>query len=303
MTSLYWLKPELCCGPDNPDKTFYLIRMKVNGLGLASLITHILRVREMMRQLRPDVIPVVDLGVSGDQNQFAGTSGEDVWSMFLEPLSGTSLQEVYNSRHVILDQSANLKMNPYMAEFYFSSRWTQVHFGDALRYREDVRRHTASVLQNIFPPDARRILAVVVRGTDYTASGVSRLFPRCQSTEQTLQKAVRYVRENGFDHVYLCTEDQASLEMFQNSELQDRLFYVDQKRVDYRKEENRDRMLCDIYKKDPSGSRARSLDYIAVLEGLTRCRALLANVTCGAVSYALGRGTDYEFVDVPKTRR
>ena len=37
-----------------------------------------------------------------------------------------------------------------------------------------------------------------------------------------------------------------------------------------------------------------------MLEGLTRCQALLANVTCGAVTYALGRGTDYEFADVGK---
>ena len=40
------------------------------------------------------------------------------------------------------------------------------------------------------------------------------------------------------------------------------------------------------------------LYYIAVLEGLARCDALLANVTCGAVTYALGRGRDYEFADV-----
>ena len=40
--------------------------------------------------------------------------------------------------------------------------------------------------------------------------------------------------------------------------------------------------------------------YIVTLEGLTRCDALLANVTCGAVTYALGRGSGYEFVDVRK---
>lgn len=36
------------------------------------------------------------------------------------------------------------------------------------------------------------------------------------------------------------------------------------------------------------------------LEGLTRCDALLANVTCGAITYATGRKRDYEFVDVKK---
>lgn len=49
---------------------------------------------------------------------------------------------------------------------------------------------------------------------------------------------------------------------------------------------------------DRTAPYTRTLDYIAVLEGLARCDALLANVTCGAVTYALGRGRDYEFTDV-----
>ena len=43
---------------------------------------------------------------------------------------------------------------------------------------------------------------------------------------------------------------------------------------------------------DRTAPYTRTLDYIAVLEGLARCDALLANVTCGAVTYALGRGRD-----------
>ena len=34
--------------------------------------------------------------------------------------------------------------------------------------------------------------------------------------------------------------------------------------------------------------------FLKILDG----NALLANVTCGAVTYALGRGRDYEFIDV-----
>ena len=33
----------------------------------------------MIQSLRPNFIPVVDQGISGDSNQFAGNSGEDVW--------------------------------------------------------------------------------------------------------------------------------------------------------------------------------------------------------------------------------
>ena len=79
----------------------------------------------------------------------------------------------------------------------------------------------------------------------------------------------------------------------------DRLICIPQERVDYQKEENRDQTLMEIYERTHSDPYVRTLNYIAVLEGLTLCRALLANVACGAVTYALARDTDYEFVDVP----
>ena len=107
-----------------------------------------------------------------------------------------------------------------------------------------------------------------------------------------------YAQDKNFDYVYLATEDKAVLELFLGSELKDRLLYVSQDRIDYNKEENKNLLLLEIFGRERSDPYTRTLDYIAVLEGLVRCDALLANVTCGAVTYALGRKQDYEFTDV-----
>jgi len=270
--------------------------------GLTALIANVIGTKQMIRHIRPDFIPVVDLGVAGDPNQFAGTSGEDVWSMFFEQLSDHSLKEVYNSQHVILDQNSNLNMNPYMTEFVFSNQRAELKYGSDLQYNEAVNRHTDAVLAKVFPQDANRVLAVIVRGSDYLAPKVEKYVPHGITAEETLEKTIRYVREKQFDYVYLCTEDQSYLELFQMSELRDRLIYVDQERVDYQKEENNGKLLLEIYGQEKSNPYPRTLNYIAVLEGLTKCQALVANVPCGAVTYALGRGTDYEFVDVSKIR-
>lgn len=302
MTSLYWIKREFYYGPLNPDRTFYLIKQPVKENGLTALIANVIGTKQMIRHIRPDFIPVVDLGVAGDPNQFAGTSGEDVWSMFYEQLSDHSLKEVYNSQHVILDQNSNLNMNPYMTEFVFSNQRAELKYGSDLQYNEAVARHTDAVLAKVFPPDAKRVLAVIVRGSDYLAPKVAKYVPHGITAEETLEKAVRYVREKQFDYVYLCTEDQSYLTLFRNSALRDRLIYVDQERIDYQKEENNGKLLLEIYGREKSNPYTRTLNYIAVLEGLTKCRALLANVPCGAVTYALGRGTDYEFIDVSKIR-
>ena len=300
MTSLYWIKREFYYGPLNPGKVFYLIKQPVKENGLTALINNIVGTKQMIRAIRPDFIPVVDLGVANDPNQFAGTSGEDVWAMFFEQISDYDLAEVYNSQHVILDQNSNLNLNPYMTEFTFSNKRAELKYGDDLKYNEAVRAHTDATLAEVFPADAERVLAVVVRGTDYVIPRTAKYVPLGITAEETLEKAIEHVKEGNFDHVYLCTEDESYLELFRNSELADKLIYVDQDRVDYRKEENDNKLLLEVFGRDRSDPYKRTMDYIAVLEGLTRCQALLANVTCGAVTYALGRGTEYEFVDVGK---
>ena len=300
MTSLYWVKREFYYGPLNPDKVFYLIKQPVKENGLTALIANVVGTKQMIRAIRPDFIPVVDLGVVNDPNQFAGTSGEDVWSMFFDQISEYDLKEVYNSQHVILDQNSNLNLNPYMTEFVFSNKRAELSYGDDFRYNEAVRAHIEETLAKVFPADAKRVLGVIVRGTDYNAQRVSKYVPHGLTAEATLAKAIDYVREGNFDHVYLCTEDQSYLDLFRESELADKLIYVDQSRIDYQQEENQEKLLIEIFGREQSNPYTRTLDYIAVLEGLTRCQALLANVACGAVTYALGRGTNYEFADVGK---
>ena len=300
MTSLYWVKREFYYGPLNPDKVFYLIKQPVKENGLTALIANVVGTKQMIRAIRPDFIPVVDLGVANDPNQFAGTSGEDVWAMFFDQISDYDLKEVYNSQHVILDQNSNLNLNPYMTEFVFSNKRAELQYGDDFRYNEAVRAHVEGTLAKVFPADAKRVLGVIVRGTDYNAQRVSKYVPHGLTAEATLAKAIDYVQEGNFDHVYLCTEDQSYLDLFRASELADKLIYVDQNRIDYQQEDNQEKLLIEIFGRERSNPYTRTLDYIAVLEGLTRCQALLANVTCGAVTYAMGRGTNYEFADVGK---
>ena len=301
MTSLYWIKREFYYGPENPDKTFYLIKQPVKENGLTALINNVVGVKQMIRALRPDYIPVVDLGIANDPNQFQGTSGEDVWGMFFEQISPYSLQEVYNSQHVILDQNSNLNLNPYMTEFTFSNQRAELFYGSDFQFKPEIMEHTQKELDRIFPSEKKRILGVVVRGSDYLIPRTAKHVPHGISAEETLEKAVRYVSEKGYDLVYLATEDQSIFELFTNSVLKDKLIYARQNRLDYRKEEYQNKLLLEVFGEDQSDNPfKRTMDYIVTLEGLTRCDALLANVTCGAITYATGRKRDYEFVEVKK---
>lgn len=89
---------------------------------------------------------------------------------------------------------------------------------------------------------------------------------------------------------YLATEEQSIFELFADSVLKDKLIYTKQNRLDYRKEEYQNKLLLEVFGEDQSDDPyKRTMDYIVTLEGLTRCDAHLANVTCGAVTYATGR--------------
>ena len=302
MTSMYWLKREFYYGPRNPDKTFYLIKQPVKENGITALVSNVMGIIGMLRSKRPDFIPVVDLGVANDQNQFTGMSGEDVWGMFFKQVSPYSLEEVYDSQHVILDQNSNLNLNPYLTEFTFSNQRAELKYGSELQYRDEVQDYISQTLASVFPAEKKRILAVVARGSDYLAPSVQKYVPHGITAEETLEKAIEYVRDKQFDYVFLATEDQAYLDLFLRSELKDRLLYVRQDRVDYTREENHNKLLIDIYGQEKKDPYKRTLDYICVLEAVAGCDALLANVSCGVVTYALGRNQMYEFVDVNKIR-
>ena len=302
MTSLYWLKREFSYGELNPDKTFYLIKQPVKENGLTALVSNVIGIKQMIRKKNPQLIPVVDLGVANDPNQFMGTSGEDPWSVYFKQLSDYSLEEVYNSKHVILDQNSNLNMNPYLTEFVFSNARAELKYGDDLQLNDKTREAVDRILNEIFPKEKKHILAVVARGSDYLAQKTANYVPHGISVEELLEKTIHTVKENSFDLVFLATEDKKHFDLFNNSELKDKLIYVNQERIDYQKQENNEKLLLEIFAQDNSDPYPRTIRYLAVLEGLIRCDALMANVTCGAVTYSLGRKDDFEFVDVAKIR-
>ncbi len=300
LTGIYWLKREFTYGYRNPNKTFYLIKQPVKENGITALVSNVIGTSRYHKEVRPDYIPVVDLALSDDKNQFAGTSGEDVWSMFFKPTSPYSLEEVYDSEHVILDQTANVNVNPYFTEFIFTNARAEVKYRGVLEFRDEVKEFIDKTLAEIRPTDGGRVLAVVARGTDYTSPSLAPFLPKGISTDELLAKAQRLVEEKGFSHVYLATEDANIFKQFMESDLADKLFYVDQQRVDYTLEKNYDKLLMNIYEQEGDDPYMRTLTYLADLEGVVRCNALVANVSCGAVTYSLGWEPDYEFVDVPK---
>lgn len=71
MTSLFW-KKQIRYGDKNPDKKFMLIRFPLYSSGLGDMIRFCMTKVAMAEYRNLDYIPVIDLSVPDDGNQFSG---------------------------------------------------------------------------------------------------------------------------------------------------------------------------------------------------------------------------------------
>ena len=297
LTSLYWLKRKFSYGPLNPQKTFYLIKQPVKENGFTNIAANVIGMVQMLKKSHPEIVPVVDLGINKDMNQFTYGNGEDVWRMFFKDISDVSLEEVYNSQNVILDQNSNINFNPYLTEFVLGGQQSTVRYKGILEYQDEVKEYVDNKLKDVFP-EGKRVLGVIARGTDYFTERTKKYVPKAISNEELLEKVKAHMANDNFDYLFLATEDLSVLKMYEESELKDKLIYLEQDRVDYQAEENNGKVLIEIFAVERKDPYLRTLNYISVLEALKRCNALCANTRCGALNYVLGFEPEYEFVDV-----
>jgi hypothetical protein len=86
-----------------------------------------------------------------------------------------------------------------------------------------------------------------------------------------------------------------------NSDLKDKIFYVEQERITYDPNDTSKRFLADIYKeKKERDGYAENLRYLSIIYILSRSSALLSTTLCGAAKMAWGFSENgFDHMDVP----
>ncbi len=295
MVSLFWKTKKISFGDLHPEKTFYLIRNPITFEGFVDVVRYSLFRISMLKKKRGNIIPVMDLGEWGDGNQFT-REGENIWTMFFEQSVNIPLEEVYQSRNVIVSNMAQFALNPYLEEEIVFADW-KVLMDGVLRFKPEVLSFLKENQQKIFEKAAgKRVLGVVGRGSDYTSSQVDGIVRKPLTPEAFLENIIRIAAEKNFEYVFLATEETRILNLFLNSELSGRVLSVPQKRIDYEDERYRDKLLSDIYAEMERDGYQDTLDYLLVLYCLSRCDALVATTNCGAYSFPVGMNAGkYEF--------
>ena len=87
-----------------------------NSSEQGSILRYVLNKLEIIKNTGREFYPVVDLGIYGEINQFSDGDGANAWDMFFEPVSEFSVEDVYNSKNVLLAYDGMKTKNPYLYE-------------------------------------------------------------------------------------------------------------------------------------------------------------------------------------------
>lgn len=281
-------------GTLNEDKVFYVIRDPKGEHGLFALYNFVMFHLKIAEQ--KNAIPVVDVQhypLEGliDDNRIGY---ENAWEYFFEQVCSYSLDEVYNSRNVI------------MAAGIDSASLSEVYDEDALREKRELSRRYIHIKKEIldicnakyqeFGMKNRRILGVICRGTDFVAvrpQGHS-IVPTAENTIEIIDKKEREWGE--FDAIFLATEDTgifAGMRKYYGDKL---LFY--QK---IRLEDTGGEFLCKkieeiaLQRRDKSFKRNLMTEYLISIWLLSRCNSLIAPVIGSTLgTLCIGEGFEHK---------
>ncbi len=272
MTSLFWKSNITTLGNLNPDKKILLIKYPIETDGLGCVISATTDIMKMAAD--KDLIPVVDLSIPEQCNQFTLGKPENMWEYYFKQMSDIGVEEAYHSQNVILWNNVFDKFNPYLQETVTFKKSYSIK--ECLCLSQKTYDYCEQQWNKIIPK-GEKVLGVIARGTDY------RTICNFQGNENIFVKKVlekMYLWD--CKYIFLATEDQTILEKFQQTELREHLLYQEQKRYNYQKSENQYCLLGNIKNRENEDGYLEGLKYFSVLYILSKCQSFITNVKCGA---------------------
>lgn len=225
-----------------------------------------------------DMIPVIDMKNLKNQYLPEKLLGKhNAWDDFFEPVSEYDLEEAYESENVIL--------SGIDTHIYGRMR------ADCTVYKKNISNQINETYKTLFPRNGK-ILGVVYRGTDY-----NRAYRHKASGD--LDKFIIYIRKYisriKYDYIFLATEVEEATGRFKE-EFGDKVFWVEQER--YKSSERR--WLYLIHFNRENDELKRGMEYITVLDLLSKCGAIVGPNTGTVRAAIVLNNREYEYVNILK---
>lgn len=278
-------------GDDNPDKTFYVIGVNHTSAGLFAIVKSISC--HVIYAIQKGYIPVIDMQNFRSQLN-DGVKQSNAWEAYYKQPCNYGLGDIKHSKNIVVSSSlpypdgveigfdTTLDKNSY--DKYHDLFKQYIVPNVAVATYADMKY--ASVIA-----DKKQVLGVLCRGTDYTENK-----PVGHSIQPSPQQAIDKVREvmaeQGFEYVFLATEDRKIFDHFKH-EFGDKLLFSGQKLYDGM---NGKKYLSEIPVSCSAEKWQNIVDYYATIYILSKCDGLVAGLTCGSIcSYFMTDGYEYVY--------
>jgi hypothetical protein len=226
----------------------------------------------------------------------------NAWDYFFEQPCGVALESAEGCENVFLTEENQLPISPTdSVEFYTNDAcvayWRNIYrkyirlSENAAQFIENQRREVFGANGEHSGKSRGRVLGCIVRGTDYI-QGRPLNHPVQPLPEDVVQKAKEVMAEQGYEKLFLATEDANVLELFRK-EFGDRLLYVQQQRY---RDGKTPLALQEGYAAE-SDPKTEGLKYLSVIYLLAGCDGLIGG-RCGitTIAYLISDGFEYEYL-------
>lgn len=204
-TRYKWRERKASYGSENPDKVFYVIRRAGSKVGLFSLVMTTLGY--IKYALDQEYIPVVDM--CNDDNTYMQEDRKgNVWEYYFEQPCGYTLDDIRNSKHIIIGNGLINGSVPFpQEEIAYDeaslAEWKTIA-DKYLIVKDEILQEAGALKEKLFGKE--RFLGVLLRGTDYVNSR-PKDHPVQPTVEQAEEQIDRLLGEYDLQKIYLATED------------------------------------------------------------------------------------------------
>lgn len=298
----FHVERHLSFGDSNPETVFYILRAHwdehKNGLFnfFSAAVTAYYHTRKKNQELLIDM--------KNYYTEYAGLEryGKvNVWEDYFSQPSGYSLEEVYQSRNVILSKfndelyvDADISEYPHLSNKWYTDTYEKLSrmIGNRFKFNSHMLAHLRQE-ERLFRNRAGGVLGVLARGTDMIYLKPENHFIP-YDTDCFIAYVKQWMKRESYDFLYLATEDLDILERFQ-FHFSDSLLYSEQQRT----RQTGDKMLMEIQFDRENDGFLRGKEYATIIHMLSLCDALVANCICGGVLGALVlNGGKYKQIEV-----
>lgn len=279
-------------GDENINKTFYVIGVSNSTAGLFAVVKSTFC--HICYAINKGYIPVVDMQNFNNQLTDGNDMGKNAWELYFKQPGGYNLDDISQSRNII--KSCTLPF-PEGVEIGFDTSMDEAFRKEfSPLYKKyvvptpEVAKYAQQKLDVVIG-ERKCVLGVLCRGTDYTESKPSG-HPIQPTAEQAIIKAKEVMLQNGFEYVFLATEDQRIYNAFDDA-FGNKLLFSGQKLYDGM---NGKKFLSELSTNNYSEKWHNIVDYFSTIYILSKCDGLLAGLTCGSIcAYLMPNAYSYTY--------